>query len=117
MNGKYSADPRDVQDNKVMAILAYLGPLVLVPILAAKDSPFARYHANQGLILCIGWVACWIALTFLQAIFPWSLWAIFSLLWGALGLGTLVFAVLGIINAANGEMKELPLIGKFTILK
>ena len=117
MNGKYSADPKDVQDNKVMAVLAYLGILVLVPILAAKDSPFARFHANQGLILCIAWFACWIAITFLKAIFPFSFWALFSLLGGLVGLGTLVLVVLGIINAVNGEMKELPVIGKFTILK
>ena len=42
------ADIRDAQDNKVMAILAYFGPLVLIPIFAAKESRFARYHANQG---------------------------------------------------------------------
>src|SRR5471030_1450735 len=39
----------DVEKNKVFGILAYLGPLCLVPILVAKDSPFAKYHANQGL--------------------------------------------------------------------
>ena len=39
---------------------------------------------------------------------------------GILGLVYIVFlvwAVLGIINAANGEAKELPLIGKFKLLK
>ena len=40
-------DAEDAEKNKVMGILAYLGILVLVPILAAKDSPFAKYHANQ----------------------------------------------------------------------
>jgi len=29
----------------------------------------------------------------------------------------LVLAVLGIVNAANGRAKELPVIGKFKILK
>ena len=47
-------DKADVEQNKVMAILAYFGILVLIPILAAKDSKFARFHANQGLLLCIG---------------------------------------------------------------
>lgn len=42
-------DKADVEQNKVMAILAYFGILVLIPILAAKDSKFARFHANQGL--------------------------------------------------------------------
>ena len=46
-------DKADVEQNKVMAILAYFGILVLIPILAAKDSKFARFHANQGLLLCI----------------------------------------------------------------
>lgn len=41
-------DPRDIQNNKVMAILAYFGILVLIPIFAAKESKFARFHANQG---------------------------------------------------------------------
>lgn len=52
-------DKADVEQNKVMAILAYFGILVLIPILAAKDSKFARFHANQGLLLCIamfGWI-------------------------------------------------------------
>ena len=39
----------DVQNNKVMAVLAYIGLLVLIPIFAAKDSKFARFHSGQGL--------------------------------------------------------------------
>ena len=46
-------DPRDIEQNKLMAILAYLGILVIIPILAAKESKFARFHSNQGLILLI----------------------------------------------------------------
>ena len=42
-------DPNDVQSNKVMAILAYFGILFLIPLLAAKESAYARYHTNQGL--------------------------------------------------------------------
>ena len=48
-------DPQDIEENKFMAILAYFGILVIIPILAAKDSKFARFHSNQGLILCILW--------------------------------------------------------------
>ena len=44
----------DVQENKVMGILAYLSFLVLIPLFAAKESPFARFHTNQGLVLAIG---------------------------------------------------------------
>ena len=40
-------EPTDISDNKVYSILAYIGILVLVPILAAPKSKFARFHANQ----------------------------------------------------------------------
>ena len=46
-------DQNDIQSNKVMAVLAYLGILVLVPLFAARESRFARFHTNQGLILAI----------------------------------------------------------------
>ena len=46
-------DPTDIQNNKAMGILSYIGLLVLIPIFAAKDSKFARFHANQGLVLVI----------------------------------------------------------------
>ena len=38
---------------KGMAILAYFGILFLIPLFAAKNDPFARYHTNQGLVLFI----------------------------------------------------------------
>ena len=45
-NAQTEVTPEDVQNNKVFAILAYIGILVLVPIFAAKESKFARFHAN-----------------------------------------------------------------------
>ena len=39
-----------MENNKLMGILSYIGILVLIPIFAAKDDPFVRYHANQGLV-------------------------------------------------------------------
>jgi uncharacterized membrane protein len=109
-------DAADVQKNKVMAILAYLGILVLVPILAAKDSPFARYHANQGLVLLITAIVGWIPLMILTFIpIIGCIAAIILLFWW---LGVLVMMILGIVNAANGKMVPLPVIGKlFTVLK
>lgn len=113
-------DPQDVQQNKLMAILAYFGILVIVPILAAKDSKFAKFHANQGLILCIVSIVLWVALSILSTIvykFAFFLGMIISLLSFVVYIGIFVLAILGIINAAKGEAKELPLIGKYQILK
>ena len=113
------ADIRDAQDNKVMAILAYFGPLVLVPILAAKESRFARYHANQGLVLliaCIAYSIVYGILSWILLAISWRLYFITSII-GIVGIVFLVLAIIGIINAANGRVKELPVIGKFRLLK
>jgi len=108
---------KDAEDNKIMGILAYLGILFLVPYLAAKESPFARFHANQGCVLFIVEVAFYIVMAILGVILPLGIYFLFSLLYFVCGLGILVLAIMGIINAVKGEMKELPIIGKYTILK
>ncbi len=46
-------DEEDIKENKLIAVFAYLNVLVLVPILAGRKSPFARYHAKQGLVLFV----------------------------------------------------------------
>lgn len=119
-------EKKDIEQNKVMAILAYFGILVFIPILAAKESKFARYHANQGLILfivLIGWsIADYILTSLLRAIL-WrgmGLWEIYSLCGTILNLVYFVFtilAIIGIVNALNGKAKELPIVGKYKILK
>ena len=98
-----------------MSILAYFGPLVLIPILAAKDSPFARYHSNQGLLLCIYGIAYSILSGVILAI-SWRLYFVVSII-GLIGFVFAVLAVIGILNAVNGRAKELPLIGKYRLLK
>lgn len=119
---RYSTEhvARDAEDNKLMGILAYLGILVLVPIFAAKESPFARYHANQGLTLAICEVAYIILISILNAILfvvSWRVAMIFSTIFWIISLVFVVLAIMGIINAVNGRMKPLPVIGGITILK
>ena len=55
-------DPRDIQENRGWGILSYFGFLVLIPIFAARNSYFARFHANQGLVLFL-FHACYSVLT------------------------------------------------------
>ena len=105
-------DQNDINNNKLMAILAYFGILVLVPLLAAKESPFARFHANQGLVLLVASIVCWILVAILSAISSW-LGLIGSILYIVIG----VLAIIGIINAATGKAKQLPLIGGIKLIK
>ncbi len=99
-------DAQDIEKNKVMAVLAYI--IFLIPLLAAKDSKFARFHTNQGLVLFIGAI-----LSSVIAAIPLIGWIIAPIA----GLAITVLAIIGILNALNGRAKELPLIGKFKILK
>ena len=102
------ADSADVEKNKTMAILAYF--IFFLPLITeAKNSPFAKFHANQSLILFLFVVA----VNIIGAIIPFLGWFIILPLGS---LAALVFWVMGIINASKGEMKELPLIGGIHIL-
>ncbi len=104
---------QDAKENKVYGILAYLGILLLVTIFAApKNSAYARFHANQGLVLLIADAIC----TVLGAM-EGLLGILGGLVGGVLGVAILVLAIMGIVSAAKGEMKELPLIGQIKILK
>lgn len=110
----------DVEKNKIFAVLAYLGILVLVPILAAKESPFARYHANQGLVLLIASIIAYVGVAIISVICTMVapiMGCVFMVVFICLGLGLLAMVIMGIINAATGKMAPLPLIGKYKILK
>lgn len=100
-------DPNDVQANKTMAIIAYI--IFLIPLLAAKDSAFARYHTNQGLVLLITVIAANVIL----GIIPIIGWLLLPLV----NLALFVLMILGIVNAANGEAKPLPIIGGISLIK
>ena len=90
----------DIEENKAITYLSYLGLLFLVPMLVKKDSPFAQFHAKQGLVLTIAWF-------------------IGSFLYPLFGLGVLVhiallvLSIMGLINVSKGEMKDLPIVGDF----
>ena len=98
--------PEDASSNKLMGILAYLGILVLIPLFAAKDSKFARFHVNQGLILLI----CSVVIYAVGRVLGLSTLA------GILNIAVFILAVIGIVNVVKGRAKELPLVGKFRII-
>lgn len=112
-------DSADIADNKVMAALSYLGLLVLIPIFAARNSRFARFHANQGLVLLLMTAAYYIVSSILVSVtlmFFWWLSFLVRIIRLA-GLAIPVLAIYGIINAAKGQAKKLPVIGKMRLLK
>lgn len=97
------------EDNgKLCAILAYL----LIGIIwyfaddNMKNKELAKFHVKQSLVLLI----LSIALQIVGTILPVIGWFIILPL---ASLFTFVWWIIGIIYAAKGEMKELPLIGGY----
>lgn len=130
-------DPVDIAKNKGVTIASYLGILFWLPLAANSNSRYGRFHANQGLLTLILSLALGIVTWILQLIIG----AIFRTEITYLGIGTGIYTtsgfgmflsglfgfilaipslaciVIGIINAANGRAKELPIIGKFRLIK
>jgi uncharacterized membrane protein len=108
-------DIQDINANKPMGILSYIGILVLVPIFTARESRFAMFHAEQGITLCIGaHIIAFLSIIF--GLIPVVGW-IFSLLFGLVGLALFVLMIIGIVNAANGQAKQIPVLGKIRLIK
>lgn len=100
-------DTQDIQTNKIWAALSYVGILFILPLLVnGGQSRYAKYHANQGLILFLADIVVGIANAILGLI-P----VLGGILSALLDLALLALMILGIINAVNGKAKQLPLIG------
>lgn len=111
-------DRIDIDQNKGMAVLSYIGLLVLVPIFAAKESRFARFHVNQGLVFMIISFITWVVTSVINTIFVLiNLGLLAWVINFPISVSLLALMIIGIVNAATGKAKELPLIGKITIFK
>ena len=120
-------DP-DIEKNKGMAILAYI--CFIIPLVAAPSSKYARYHANQGLLLFILLMCVCVVVAILQGVrllaghlllsipvLDWFFACGLTLLQPALLVGWIALMIVGIINAANGLAKPLPGFGHWTLIK
>lgn len=94
---------KDIEENKTMAIVAYLGLIGIIVVLATgahTKSEFVKFHVNQALPLTIATVLMMIP--FLNII---------------IGIVILVLWVMGIIAASQGQMKRLPITGNIELIK
>jgi len=120
-------DPQDIAANKGMSVLSYIWILFLVPMFAAPQSKFAKFHVGQGVTLFALSIATGI-ISFLLGLIqvPVMVWGYptgyFSTPWYIsivqflITVPSIVFMIMGIVNAASGKAKELPIIGKFNLL-
>ena len=100
----FSAD--DIESNKIVAALGTVPFLFWLPLVAAKDSGFGKFYANQGLTLLILGAVAGVASGIL-AMIPLIGWLLSTVV-GLIPTAGFLFAF---INAIQGKAKRLPVIG------
>ncbi len=96
----------------LMGILSYLGLLALIPYLVKDQTKFVHAHAVRGMNLMLLEVIAWVAV----GIFSWVP-VLDSILSALVGLASFVLSLIGIINVANHDDKDLPFIGSVRLIK
>lgn len=112
----------DIEKNKVVSLISYLGVLFFLPLVACPDSEFGRFHANQALIIFIADIIVGVLTGALGVI---GVIPLFGILGGALavlvgsvgGLACTAYTIMGIVYTAQGKAVELPLIGGIKLIK
>ena len=93
-------------------MFSYFGFLFIIPLIAAPNSKYAKFHANQGIILCI--------LNAVSSLLV-ELFEKFTSLHHAVALivdGIMVcFTIYGVYNSVSGKAKQLTIIGNCKILE
>ena len=106
-------DEKDISDNKVTAMAAYLlGPLgVIIALLAGQNSPFAEFHMRQGLkfvvveslLSIIAVLLCWTVIVPVAA-------AILCIILG-------VVKIIAFVSVCKGRAVEPPIIRSLGFLR
>lgn len=91
-------------EQKLFGVLAYLGILVLIPLLVKKDDGFVHWHAKQGLVLLIADVVVWVFM--MIPIIGWFIGPILAFV-------LFVLAVVAIIQVLMGNQWQIPVLGKY----
>jgi uncharacterized membrane protein len=101
--------------DRVLLVFAYLGPLALLSLIAARRE-LVKWHAKQGALLALVTSMLWLLARGVYLLIRPSLWPWLGVLFGtlagltALGLGlVLLFCI---VRALEGERFKIPLLGE-----
>ena len=101
-------EPEDAGRTNILSALCYLNFIfIIIALLLEPNSRFLRYHINQSLVLTVFGILCGIV-----AIVPFIGWIV-----SVIGtVACVVLTVMGVVRAYKCEAKDLPIIGKYTIV-
>jgi len=103
-------NPIDVENNKVWAVVSYLGVvgIIIVLLTEGKNSPYAKFHLNQSILLTIAFT-----IGGLMSIIPIIGW---YLIGPIVQIAWMILWIIGVINAAQGRIKRLPVVGDYDLI-
>jgi len=117
------ATEEQVRKGKSVAWLSYLGIFFVIPLSMERENPYAMHHVRQGITLLIfrmglviGIMLLWIlGLIIIAAVgYPIGSLILMTIGYGLMlivGLVGSVFAIIGLVKAASGNLWKIPIIG------
>lgn len=106
-DGSYVFDDDDIAANRIWAILAYF--VFFLPLLVARESHYARFHANQSLLTWLAMIICGI----IGAVVP----VIGFVVGGVLGVWLGLYPWFTcLVMAVKGGVRRAPYYGQFNLI-
>lgn len=105
--------PKDISDNKVIAMLPYLLGILgtIIALLASKESDYVAFHVRQGLKILVVEVL----LGLITVVLCWTV--IVPVAAAVCTVILLVVRIISFVNVCNGQAKEPAIISSFGFLK
>jgi uncharacterized membrane protein len=102
------------EENKVKAILACIPIVGLILLFVEKDDQFVRYYGAQYTIVYVAAIVLYMAGVVLFFTLPFIGLLLAFLFW-LVRLAFLVFIIMGMVKANNGEKFQIPMIHEYAL--
>lgn len=97
------------KNQRVICAASYFGFFFFLPLLLLPNSQYAKFHANQGLVLFV--------VNIVVSLFAEILEATFGAVFGVIAAIPPLLMVYGAYNALTGKMTPLPFVGQIKLIK
>ena len=112
-----SQEEINAETGQARALIAYLGPFVLIPYFQEKENPFVLYHVKQGMNLFIIEVIIVFILEIIKFALLTKIFWIVSIIDFGCGMFVIGLSLIGIYYVLEGKMQEIPIVGSIKFVK
>ena len=95
---------KDIEENKVLAAIGYIGILCLLPLILKPKSAYCKFHGKQALSI-------FIVEAISYAFYAIPVFGRFLFVIGS--VSTLILSILGLLKALKGEFWEMPYVAEY----